>query len=188
MGKLFQAVWCVEDDWQDKATREAIGEHNLKVHSLWLAVGGDPARKFCWHVTEITLDHLWPSPQWKRAMEELQFAKGCETAIRRGLKELAERRRRRRKSIGCFGRHSKRWPLALSFHPRSNGQTTSPCHRRQRGEPDISKKPSRPKGNTGLNDFQTFSVSMGFRHGWRMVRALWGGPSGGHGEKLGVAD
>jgi hypothetical protein len=93
MGKLFQAVWFVEDDWQDKATREAIGEHNFKVQARWIAGGGDPARKFWWHVTEITLDHLRPSPQWKRAMEELQLAKECEAATRRGLKELADRRK-----------------------------------------------------------------------------------------------
>jgi hypothetical protein len=93
MGKLFQAVWFVEDDWQDKGTREAIGEENLRVHARWLASGGDPARKFWWHVTEITLDHLRPSPQWKKAMEELQLAKECEAATRHGLKELAERRK-----------------------------------------------------------------------------------------------
>jgi hypothetical protein len=93
MGNLFQAVWFVEDDWQDKATREAIAEHNLKVQARWVASGGDLARKFWWHVTEITLDNLRPSPQWKIAMEELQLAKECEAATRRGLKELAERRR-----------------------------------------------------------------------------------------------
>jgi hypothetical protein len=92
IGRLIQAVWFVEDDWQDKATREAIAEHNLKVQARWLAGGGDPARKFWWHVTEITLDHLRPSPQWKRAMEELRLAKECEAATRRGLEELAERR------------------------------------------------------------------------------------------------
>jgi hypothetical protein len=91
MDKLFRAVWFVEDDWQEFATREAIAEHNFKVEARWLAGGGDPARKFWWHVTEITLDHLRPSPEWKRAMDELQLAKECEAAIRRGLKKLAER-------------------------------------------------------------------------------------------------
>jgi hypothetical protein len=80
-------------DWQDQATREAITEHNLKVQARWVASGGDPARKCWWHVTEITPDHLRPSPQWKRAMEEIQLAKECEAATRRGLKELAERRK-----------------------------------------------------------------------------------------------
>jgi hypothetical protein len=92
MGKLFQSVWFVEDDWQELGTREEIAEHNFKVQARWLASGGDLTRKFWWHVTEITLDHLRPSPQWKRAMEELQLAKECEAATRRGLKELAERR------------------------------------------------------------------------------------------------
>jgi hypothetical protein len=81
------------DDWQELGTREEIAEHNLKVQARWLAGGGDPALKFWWHVTEITLDHLRPSPQWKRAMEELQLAKECEAATRRGLKELADRRK-----------------------------------------------------------------------------------------------
>jgi hypothetical protein len=58
-----------------------------------LAGGSNPARKFWWHVTEVTLDHLRPSQQWKRAMEELQLTKECEATTRRGLKELAERRR-----------------------------------------------------------------------------------------------
>jgi hypothetical protein len=93
MGKLFQAVWFVEGDWQEPATREAIADHNFKVQVRWLSGGGDPARKFWWHVTEITLDHLRPSPQWKRAMDELELAKECEAAIRRGLKKLAERRK-----------------------------------------------------------------------------------------------
>jgi hypothetical protein len=93
MGKLFQAVYFVEDDWQDFATRGAIAEHNFKVKTCWLAGGGDPAREFWWHVTEITLDHLRPSPQWKRAVAELEMAKECEAAITHGLKELAEQRR-----------------------------------------------------------------------------------------------
>jgi hypothetical protein len=93
IGKLVQAVWFVEGDSQEPPTREAIADHNFKVKVRWLSGGGDPARKFWWHVTEITLDHLRPSPQWKRAMDELQLAKECEAAIRRGLKELAERRK-----------------------------------------------------------------------------------------------
>ncbi len=94
MGKLFEAVWFVEDDWQDQATREAIAGHDSRVQGRWLAGGGDPPRKFWWHVTEITLDHPRHSPQWKRAKDELQLAKDCEAAIRRGFKELAERRKR----------------------------------------------------------------------------------------------
>jgi hypothetical protein len=94
MGKLFQSVWFVEDDWQELGAREEISEHNFKVQARWLAGGGDPARKFWWHVTEITLDHLRPSPEWKRAMEELELVKECEAIIERGQRDLAERRRK----------------------------------------------------------------------------------------------
>jgi hypothetical protein len=83
MGKLFQAVWFVEDDWQDGATREAIGEANLNVHVRWINSGGDLARKFWWHVTEITLDHLRPSPEWKKAMQELASSKSFGATRRR---------------------------------------------------------------------------------------------------------
>jgi len=56
----------------------------------WLAGGGDVARQYWWRVTEITLDHLRPSPEWKKEMEELALAKSGEAATRRGLKALAE--------------------------------------------------------------------------------------------------
>jgi len=94
MGKLFQAVWFVEDDWQDKATREAIASENLKVNVRWINSGGDLARQFWWHVTEITLDHLRPSPEWKKAMEELELAKNCEAATRRRENALTRRSER----------------------------------------------------------------------------------------------
>ena len=93
-GKLAQAVWFVEGDWQDMELRDAVAEHNFKVQVRWLSGGGDPARKFWWHVTEVTLDHLRPSPRWQKEMAELQLAKECEAAIRHGLRELAERRKR----------------------------------------------------------------------------------------------
>ena len=67
MGKLSEAVWFVEEDRQDREMRAVIAEHNLQVQIRWLNGGGDPTRKFWWHVTEITLDHLRPSPQWKKA-------------------------------------------------------------------------------------------------------------------------
>jgi hypothetical protein len=94
MGRLFEAVQFVVGDWQDEAVRAAIEEHNFKVQVRWLSGGGEPSRSCWWHVTEITLDHLRPSPEWKRQMEELQLAKECEAAIGEGLKELAERRKR----------------------------------------------------------------------------------------------
>jgi hypothetical protein len=91
MGKLFQAVWFVEDGWQDGATREAIGEANLKVHVRWIISGGDLARKFWWHVTEITLDHLRPSPEWKKAMQELASLNGFGATRRRKQDEEKHR-------------------------------------------------------------------------------------------------
>jgi hypothetical protein len=57
-----------------------------------LASGGDPSDNCWWHITELTLDHLRPSPQWKKQMEELQMAKECEAPIRKGLKAFANRR------------------------------------------------------------------------------------------------
>jgi hypothetical protein len=47
---------------------------------------------YWWHITELTLDHLRPSPEWKKQMEELQMAKESEAAIRKGLKAFAKRR------------------------------------------------------------------------------------------------
>lgn len=90
LGKLFEAVRFEIGDWQDEAVQAAIHEHNLKVKELWLVGGGDPARSCWWHVTEITLDHLRPSPEWKRQGDELQLAKDCEAAIRKGLRSLAK--------------------------------------------------------------------------------------------------
>jgi hypothetical protein len=59
----------------------------------WVAGGGDPARQCWWYVTEITLDHLRPSPKWKKENEELELAKECEAMIERGLEKLAKQRR-----------------------------------------------------------------------------------------------
>jgi hypothetical protein len=47
-------------------------------------------------ITEITLDHLRPSPEWKKQMDELQLAKDCEQEIQQEilerLKLLAKRK------------------------------------------------------------------------------------------------
>lgn len=94
MGKLFEAVRFETGDWQDEAVRAVIVEHNLKVQVRWLSGGGNPARSCWWHITEITLDHLRPSPEWQRQGEELELAKACEAEIRKGLKRLKERKRR----------------------------------------------------------------------------------------------
>ena len=61
---------------------------------LWLLGGGNPARSCWWHVTELTLDHLRPSPAWKREGEELELAKACEAEIRRRLRKQRERQRK----------------------------------------------------------------------------------------------
>jgi hypothetical protein len=92
MGRLFEAVGFVVGDWQDEAVRAAIEEHNGKVTTRWLAGGGDPARSYWWHVVEITLDHLRPSPEWKKRMAELQLAKECEAEIKKRLRLLNKRK------------------------------------------------------------------------------------------------
>jgi hypothetical protein len=92
MGRLFEAVRFETGDWQDAELQKAIEEHNFKVHARWTTGGGDPARTCWWHVTEITLDHLRPSPEWKKQMAELQLVKECEAEIRKGLKVLAKRK------------------------------------------------------------------------------------------------
>ena len=94
MGRLFEVVQFVVGDLQDEAVRTAIEEHNLKVQVRWLSGGGNPARSCWWHVTEITLDHLRPSPGWKKQMDELQLAKECEAEIRKGIIDLAKRQRK----------------------------------------------------------------------------------------------
>jgi hypothetical protein len=93
MGKLFEAVRFETEDLADKALREAIEEHNFKVEVRWLSGGGEPSRSCWWHVTEVTLDHLRPSPKWKQEGEVLQLVKESEALIRKGLSQLAERRR-----------------------------------------------------------------------------------------------
>jgi len=60
----------------------------------WVSGGGDPAREWWWHVTELTLDHFRPSPEWKRDNAELDLAKECEALIERGLADLVKRRQR----------------------------------------------------------------------------------------------
>jgi hypothetical protein len=50
-------------------------------------------------VTEITLDHLRPSPKWIKQNEELELAEECEAIIERGLEDLAKRRRREHEKL-----------------------------------------------------------------------------------------
>ncbi|MBI5799975.1 MAG: hypothetical protein HZA92_04510 [Verrucomicrobia bacterium] len=93
MGKLFEAVQFETEHVADAATREAIAEHNFKVEVRWLSGGGTSGCSCWWHVTEVTLDHLRPSPECKKEGEVLQLVKEAEAAIRRGLRHLAERRK-----------------------------------------------------------------------------------------------
>jgi hypothetical protein len=44
-------------------------------------------------VTEVTLDHLRPSPEWEQQGKDLEAVKEAEAMIRRGLDQLAERRK-----------------------------------------------------------------------------------------------
>lgn len=92
MGRLFESVRFEVGDWQGEAVRVAIEEHNLKVQIRWLTGGGDPARSYWWHITEITLDHLRPSPEWIKQGKDLQLAKDCEEEILKRLKLLAKRK------------------------------------------------------------------------------------------------
>ncbi|HWY29926.1 MAG TPA: hypothetical protein VNX46_04185 [Candidatus Acidoferrum sp.] len=58
----------------------------------WLSGGGDGSRSCWWYITQVTLDHLRPSPEWKAKMDELQLAKDCEAAIKKRLKEQSKRK------------------------------------------------------------------------------------------------
>jgi hypothetical protein len=78
-----------------------IQEYDLKVKARWLAGGGDPARSYWWHVTEIMPDHLRPSPVWKKQGEDLQLAK--KTAKR------------------LFGSGSRYWQSVKRIKPGSAG-------------------------------------------------------------------
>ena len=90
LAKLFKVTRFEVGEWQAEAVQQAILQHNLDVQTHWLSKGGDPARDCWWHVTEITMDHLRPSPAWKQQMAELQLAKECEAEIRKALKKQAK--------------------------------------------------------------------------------------------------
>ncbi|MBU6400370.1 MAG: hypothetical protein KGS61_08630 [Verrucomicrobia bacterium] len=51
---------------------------------VW-AVELTSASDCCWHINEVRLDHFRSSPEWKKQGEELQLAKECQKAIRKGL-------------------------------------------------------------------------------------------------------
>jgi hypothetical protein len=93
------SIGFVEGEWQDDLVPREIAEHNLQVRVSWINGGGDPLRPYCWHVTEITLDHLRPSPEWLRQMEDLRLAKEAEILEERGLRELAKQRRKEQEKM-----------------------------------------------------------------------------------------
>ena len=64
LAKLFKVTRFEVGEWQAEAVQLAILEHNREVQTTWLNAGGDPARSCWWHITEITMDHLRPSPAW----------------------------------------------------------------------------------------------------------------------------
>jgi len=94
LAKLFKVTRFEVGEWQAEAEQLAILEHNREVQTTWLNAGGDPARSCWWHITEITMDHLRPSPALVKQMAELQLAKECEAEIRKGLKALAAKRKK----------------------------------------------------------------------------------------------
>jgi len=85
-GRLFPFVRFVLGDWQDSELRIALADHNGAVRQRWLDSGGHPAHECWWDITEITLDHLRPSPEWQKQMTELQTAKDAEAESKRRLK------------------------------------------------------------------------------------------------------
>ena len=94
LAKLFKVTRFEVGEWQAEAEQLAILEHNREVQTTWLNAGGDPNRTCWWHITEITMDHLRPSPALVKQMAELQLAKECEAEIRNGLKALAAKRKK----------------------------------------------------------------------------------------------
>jgi len=93
MARLFESVQFVVEDKQAEAVQAAIEDHNLKVHVRWLASGGHPARSCWWHVTEIALEHLRPTPEWIKREKELDEAKRRDAQDHKRLRLEAEKER-----------------------------------------------------------------------------------------------
>jgi hypothetical protein len=125
MGKLVKAVAFVEGEWQAPEVRKAIAEHNAAVQVSWLAGGGDPGRKCWWHVTEITLDHLRPSPEWEKQVKELELAKECEAIIKKGLRTLAKDRWQQEEKMRMLQEVAELfktdWPKPKILPPKESG-------------------------------------------------------------------
>ena len=111
----LRRFWSVVGNWQDRAVQEEIGRHNYEVRLSWLAGGGDPAREFWWHVTELTQDFFRASPKWIREGRDLDSAKKREAAEARGLRDLAERQRKEEEKMRMLREvaelFKKEWPV-----------------------------------------------------------------------------
>ncbi|HXI71522.1 MAG TPA: hypothetical protein VNN22_14300 [Verrucomicrobiae bacterium] len=84
LGKRFESVRFEIRDWQNESVREAIGEHNFKVEVRWLSGGGDPACSCWWHITDISLDHVRPSPEWIRRASNCHWRKSARPQFANG--------------------------------------------------------------------------------------------------------
>lgn len=123
MAKLFPAVAFIDGDWQSNPVQGEIAKHNADVRFNWVAGGGDPARQCWWYVTEITLDHLRPSPKWKKENEELELAKECEAMIERVLKSWRNFGGRNKKKY-AYCERSRNYSRRIGPRKRRSGQWT----------------------------------------------------------------
>ncbi len=89
--RLFASVRFVEGEWQDETIRKGIVEHNLNVAIRFFEESRRPGRDCWWDVTQLTLDHLRPAPDWKKQAADLQLAKDREF-----IERIALRREKRR--------------------------------------------------------------------------------------------
>ena len=109
LAKLFQVTRFEVGHWQAEAVQQAILQHNLEVQTRWLKTGRDPSRSCWWHVTEITADHLRPSPEWIKQMAELELAKECEAEIRKGLRLLQKKKQAQAEQQKIFDEVAATW-------------------------------------------------------------------------------
>jgi hypothetical protein len=118
--KLFPCGFVV-GEWQDNAVQTEMEDHNSRARLSRLSGGGEAGREYWWHVTEVTLDHLRPSPKWIKESEELAFAKECEAIAARGSQEMAKRRSREEQKLRMLQEVAELfkhdWPRAEKERP-----------------------------------------------------------------------
>jgi hypothetical protein len=80
-------------------------------------------------ITEITLDHLRPSPDWKKQMDELQLTKDCEQEIQQ---EILKRLKLLAKRKNAAGERQRMLAEVFDLFCRDPPKPTSPeiCARR----------------------------------------------------------